>query len=215
MAAVLAATACERSEDDYKDFAPGGEIVYAGKPDSVKVFPGNGRIQLYWLLTSDATIENSRIYWNRGRDSLNVTVKRTNGVDTIKVMLDNMEEGPYTFQVYNYNSRGNRSIKAEINGDVYGEFYERTLLNRLIKAKKVINGQLKLDWQDVDSRSVGVRIYYKDASGADKTWLVPATEKSTLLTELPLNNTFEYHTLYKPIATALDTFEAARVTVNF
>ncbi|WP_295127212.1 DUF4998 domain-containing protein [uncultured Chitinophaga sp.] len=212
---LVTAVACNKTDEDYRDFAPGGEIVYAGKPDSLKVFPGKKRIQLRWLLTSDASITTSRIYWNRGRDSAEVFIKRTAGVDTVTVMLDNMAEGPYTFTVYNYNNLKNRSIKTEINGDVYGAFYESTLLNRLLKTKTKVGTTLKLDWQDADPRAIGVELFYKDLDGADKTWYVPVAEKTTILDIIPLNNTLDYHTLYKPQAVAIDTFRSAKVTVNF
>ncbi|UYQ92495.1 DUF4998 domain-containing protein [Chitinophaga horti] len=215
LALMATAIACEKTDEKYKDFAPGGEIIYAGKADSLKVYPGRERVQLTWLLTTDATITKARVYWNRRKDSTDVLVKRTNGVDTIRLMLDNMVEGPYTFTVYNYNSRGDISIKTEINGDVYGDFYESTLLNRLVKSKAKINNTLKLDWLDADPRAVGVRLYYKNPDGTDNTRFVPTTEKTTLLDVIPLNNTLEYHTLYKPSPAAIDTFTAVRATVNF
>ncbi|MCK7558194.1 DUF4998 domain-containing protein [Chitinophaga sedimenti] len=215
MALLTLCLACEKTDEKYKDYAPGGEIVYAGKADSLKVYPGRERIELVWLLTTDATITSARVYWNNRKDSTNVLVKRTNGVDTIRLMLDKMNEGPYTFQVYNYNNRGDASIKTTINGDVYGDFYESTLLNRLIKTKTKVNNTLKLDWQDADPRAVGIKMYYKQPDGTDKTRFVPVTEKTTLLDVIPLNNTLEYHTLYKPLSAAIDTFSAARVSVNF
>ncbi len=36
---------------------------------------------------------------------MEVAVTRTAGVDTITVLLNNMTEGPYSFDVYSYNAK--------------------------------------------------------------------------------------------------------------
>ena len=62
---IMAALGACRKMDDYKDkFLGDGSLTYAGKIDSVKAHPGDGRIMLSGLLIADPKITEMRIYWN-------------------------------------------------------------------------------------------------------------------------------------------------------
>ena len=214
VAAGFVLAACEKTDKKYKDFAPGGEITYPGKADSLKVNPGKERAQLTWLLKTDIRVVKCRIYWNRKADSADISVTRTSGVDTIRHILPGLGEGPYVFEVYTFNAQGDRSIKAEANGDVYGGFYESGLVNRILKSAVVAGGNTKLDWDEADPRSVGVELRYKDQAGVAQTRRVPSSEKTTIVSGAPQTGTMEFRTLYLPVPNAIDTFSAATVKVN-
>jgi hypothetical protein len=212
--ALLIITACGKSDKDYKDFAPEGEIVYPGKADSVKVYPGNNRVKLTWLLKSDSRITKCRVYWNQRQDSMEVAVTRTTGVDTITVVLNNMAEGAYSFDVYTYNAKGNVSIKANATGDVYGNFYAGNLTNRLFKKAVYSAGKTRIEWVVADPRTFGLRLRYKDLAGVTQTLQVPSAEMITNIPANVLNNELEYETLYLPVPNAIDIFAAATVKLT-
>lgn len=214
LAAGFCLAACDKADEAYKDLVPGGEITYPGKADSLKVNPGNQRAELTWLLKTDARIVKCRIYWNRKADSVDVTVNRTGGVDTIRHILTDMNEGPYVFEVYTYNALGDRSIKAEANGDVYGSFYESGLVNRVLKNASITGGNTKLEWEEADPRSPAVELTYKNQAGVQQTLRVPSAEKTTLITGTPQTGTMQFKTLYLPVPNAIDTFMAAPIKVN-
>lgn len=211
VAIIIILAACGKSDTAYKDFAPEGEIVYPGKPDSVKVYPGNNRVKLTWLLKTDSRITKCRVYWNQRQDSAEVAVTRTSGVDTITVMLNNMAEGPYSFDVYSYNAKGNASIKANATGDVYGAFYAGNLTNRLFKKAVYSAGKTRIEWVVADPRSYGLQLRYKDLAGVTQTLQVPSKEMITNIPANVLNNELEYETLYLPVPNAIDIFAAATV----
>ncbi|WP_346320608.1 DUF4998 domain-containing protein [Chitinophaga sp. YIM B06452] len=214
LAAGLYLAACNKADEDYKDFVPDGEKVYPGKVEELEASPGKNRIMLAWLLKTDPRIVKCRIYWNRKKDSADVTVKRTNGVDTISAVLNNMTEGPYLFEVYTYNAQGNQSIKTEVNGDVYGDFYESNLQNRGLKKAAIVNGTTKLEWDEPDPRSPGVRLTFLDEGGETHSITVLPDENMTVLNIIPKTGTMEFKTLYLPVANAIDTFAAPVVKVN-
>lgn len=214
LAAVSYLAACNKADEDYKDFVPDGEKVYPGKVDELKANPGKNRIMLEWLLKTDPRIVKCRVYWNRRKDSADVAVKRTNGVDTISAVLNGMPEGPYLFEVYTYNAQGNQSIKTEVNGDVYGGFYESNLLNRGLKKAEIANGGARLEWDEPDPRSPGVRLTFMDEAGETHSILVLPDENTTVLNIIPKTGTMEFKTLYLPVANAIDTFAAPVVKVN-
>ncbi|MRG43846.1 hypothetical protein GFS24_01910 [Chitinophaga sp. SYP-B3965] len=211
--AFLIITACGKSDTAYKDFAPGGEIMYPGKVDSVKLYPGNNRIKLTWLLKMDSRITKCRVYWNQRQDSAEVAVTRTSGVDTISVLLNNITEGAYSFDVYSYNAQGNVSIKTNATGDVYGDFYKSNLVNRLFKKAVYSAGKTRIEWVVADPRTFGLQLRYKDLAGVTQTLLVPSSELITNIPANVLNNELEYQTLYLPVPNAIDIFMATTVKV--
>jgi hypothetical protein len=48
--------ACSKMDDTYDDFIKDGEIVYVGRVDSARAYPGNNRMDLSMLLTADPRI---------------------------------------------------------------------------------------------------------------------------------------------------------------
>lgn len=170
-------------------------------------------MKLTWLLKMDSRITKCRVYWNQHQDSSEVAVTRTAGVDTITVLLNNMTEGAYSFDVYSYNAKGDASIKTNVTGDVYGDFYKGNLQNRLFKKAVYSAGKTRIEWVVSDPRSFGLQLRYKDLSGVSQTLLIPSAELITNIPANVLNNELEYETLYLPVPTAIDTFAAATVKV--
>src|SRR5690349_2867051 len=118
---IMAALGACRKMDDYKDkFLGEGSITYAGKIDSLKAHPGDGRIMLSGLLIADPKITELRIYWNNKNDSFVLPIKRTAGVDTVRPILTKIEEGVKTFTINTFDKLGNRSVDVTITGRIYG-----------------------------------------------------------------------------------------------
>src|SRR5688572_9070841 len=126
--------ACSKMEDTYKDYIQDGEIIYTGRVDSVKVYPGHNRIRLSMLLLSDPKITTVKVFWNEKMDSAVQNITRSPGVDTVYFLLDNMTEATYSFQIYTYDDKGHSSIKTEVIGAVYGQTYINSLFNRSLKS---------------------------------------------------------------------------------
>src|SRR5215217_4616411 len=112
--------ACSKMTDSYDNFIEGGEIYYPGKAQSLTAYPGYNRITLSWLLVSDPKITRTTVYWNNKSDSVVIPVKRSGGVDTIRTTIAPISEGTYTFEVYTYDAKGNRSVKVDLISNVYG-----------------------------------------------------------------------------------------------
>jgi hypothetical protein len=121
---------CSKQDATYSDFLKNGEIVYNGKPDQLQVFSGNDRVQLQWYIVSDPKITKAKIFWNNpaqidgkdpepgerigGRDSVEINIQRSSGTDSVKVLIDRLKEGIYTFDVFMYDNAGHSSVKSEV-----------------------------------------------------------------------------------------------------
>ncbi len=205
-------TACSKM-DDYKKYLADGPIIYTGRVDSVKLYPGNNRILLTMLLRSDPKITKVRLYWNDRNNSTEQNMVRSSGVDTVKFMLTSMAEGTYNFEIYTYDNAGHSSVLVTADGQVYGQNYINSLFNRSLRSVAYIGGsKARLVWYGPSSQTIGQQIKYTDSLGAGIDFIEPVfkpngqSKDTTILTNFKKLNYFQYRTLYKPDPNALDTF---------
>lgn len=207
--------ACE-STSPHEEFIEDGPIIYPGTPDSVLVYPGKNRIQLSFPLPYDPSVSEVRVYWYNGRDSVEVPVDRGGAEDTVDVMLTDMEEGSYTFDIYTYDNEGNTSINVTAIGEVYGDNYINSLLPRLVDEALFADDVLTIQWGEAGETVIGTEVSYMSSSGGTQDLLIPVKEDSTVITDynFDANNNLGYRTLYLPDSTAIDTFYTALETVR-
>lgn len=206
---MLLISACTK-QNDYKKYLGNGEILYTGKADSLLVHAGRNRVQLSWLLISDPKISRAKIYWNNRKDSAQLDIKRTSGVDTIRYIISNLEERAYTFEVYNFDRDGNTSVRSEATGFVYGSFYEDALLTRAFSNAEMKNGQAEISWANIDTTGgiIGMQLQYTSSDHVAHDTVI-AAEPEAQVTVLPnylSMSSFRYRTLYQPDKLAVDTF---------
>ncbi len=213
--------ACSKMEDNYQQYLENGVIIYTAKVDSLKAFPGRNRIALSWLLVSDPKIDKCRVFWNSGKDSVTIPVQRSAGIDTINVVLDNLEENVFTFDVYTYDNAGHSSVKEEIIGTVYGNNYLASLYNRPVRKTAYLSGtkEAEITWFGVNPQAVAVDIEYTNVDGDLVTKREVAVRPDpfkplafpdeTVLPGYRQGTSFRYRTAYKPAPSAIDTFYTA------
>ena len=210
--AILSITlfTCKKMDDTYSDLIKNGPLVYPGKADSVKTFAGNERLKLSFLLLSDPKINLAKIYWNNGKDSLLIPINRTSGIDEITTTLTaaqhGLAEGTYFFDIYTFDKYGNRSIKVQKLGNVYGTKYQSSLLTRAIQQVTRTNSTVVIDWYNAGEGFNGVELMYTTIGGEVKLLNIPATEMHTTSTDFKAGNTFSYRTIYLPEPKAIDQF---------
>lgn len=197
--------ACSK-RDAYKSFLEEKEIKYTGKADSVKVYPGRNRIKLSWLLTGDPKVSRCKVYWNARTDSAEVSVKRTDDVDTISLILEDMNEGAYNFDIYTFDDSGNRSVLVSASGISYGSQYQASLLNRAVKSAELKEDKGVTVWYDADGTAIGTEVKYRNNAGNTRSLLLEAGADSLILPDYKAGSKFEYRTLYLPDSAAIDTF---------
>jgi hypothetical protein len=204
---------CSKMDDTYDDFIKDGEIVYTAKVDSAKIYPGNNRMRLSMLLISDPRISNVKVYWDAGGrpDSTEKAVQRTAGVDTVWFSFPKLAEGTYTFYIYTHDNAGHQSIKSDIIGTVYGEKYIAQLVNRAVKsgAYDGVTKKATIKWFGVGTDVIGEEIIYTDELGVVRKQFEKHESSADSLSVLPAykkGDSFQFRTLYKPTANAIDTF---------
>jgi hypothetical protein len=204
-------------DDTYKEFIKDGEIRYPAKVQGIETFSGKNRINLSMLLTSDPNITKVKVFWNNGMDSAEQNVVRTAGVDTVRFNLTPVAEGTYTFNIYTYDSYGNRSVKTDVIGSVYGDRYISSLYNRALKSATYTGASnARLIWYGPAAQMIGQHITYTDSLGVARSIMDPlykadgvTIKDTTILSTFKKGNSIQFRTLFKPDPGSLDTFYSA------
>ena len=216
-ALLLACLSCSKMTDNIEQYLSQGEITYLAKPDSVKLFPGRERfLAHFWV--RDPRVSEARIFWSQRRDSLSVPIPEARDKqEPVVVMVDrNIAEGDYTLYFVTYDKYGNHSVSDEHFVNVYGDFFQSTLLPRHVKSKSLKNNALTINWGSSFSlMEYGVRLFYTDLDGKDQVKLVTkeALGASTVVNNVDSGKEFSFETVYLPEPTAIDTFYTAKTVI--
>ena len=126
LATMLVVSACSKMEDTYKAYVEGGERIYSGRVLDVYTIGGNEMITAIFKLPTDPDINEFRIFWAEGRDSLSVPFNRQSATtaDSLVVEIKPLVANTYYFEIYSYDTEGKRSVKTEFTGTAYPEDYE-------------------------------------------------------------------------------------------
>ncbi|GAA4304807.1 DUF4998 domain-containing protein [Compostibacter hankyongensis] len=214
--AVCGIHACSKMDATYRDLLSKGPRVYVGKADSLKAYPGHNRIKLSWLAISDPAIKRAVVYWNNRSDSSAVTIQKTSGVDTINVILPDMPEGTYSFEVITYDDEGHSSVPAYAIGEVFGDNYIRSLHNRIIEKALFNNDSLQIVWGRPEAKMAGIELRYADTTGAGRLAVVPADADTSFIEDYDFStaDNFRYRTMYLPDSLSIDTFYTPYDTIR-
>ena len=211
---ALSFTNCDSMDETYRQFIKDGEIVYVGKADSIKTRGGRERIEISWYLLSDPKVKSYKIFWNNGKDSVANTVTKTENVDTVRVMLNNMPEYVYNFDIYMYDEFGNSSIKSSAIGRTYGEYYEGSILNRTYKSLKRINAGIEVVWTAASEEFLFIELEYTNSAGSIVQKTIDRTIEKDTLFSIPVKGNFKYRSAYIPEPNSLDTFYTEQSSIN-
>ncbi len=195
--------ACEGMDAPYKEFIEDGPIIYIGKADSVKVYGGRNRVEVYWNKQSDPRAKTATVFWENKTKHQDVTLDRTKPTS---VIVDNLLQGSCVFEIYTYDSYGNKSIVVEALGNVYGEVYELSLANRKIDNVKKASGKLTVTFEkSVDSTLVATQIVAPLSGGGEQAYTVSSSEEVVVIENYSAAS-FKYRSVYRPEPKAIDLF---------
>lgn len=158
---------CDKMNDIHKEYLNQGEIIYLGIPYSLNAYSGLERVKLTWMQSSDPDITETVIYWNRKSDSIVKPFNRNiSGNQKDSIIIENLPEGDYIFELMNRNGQGNTSLISTVQGSSLGDFYLEGLKTPQITSIKVNeynvdtkSATVELQWLE-NSESVGTILRY-------------------------------------------------------
>ncbi len=215
---------CSGMLDSIQPYLDEGETVYVGKLDSLKAFSGKNRIKvegkMMYGVNQIKCVINYRNPNTLAPESQEFPVVRQNAGETFEFILTDLAEGQYDFYVVTYDPKGNQSIPTEVSAYAYGEQYQETLKNRIIRSFDLgvfVDDQskwkTKINWNiSRGDGLIGCNLEYEQSNGTFKSIYVPVNETVTELIDYKSDGVLRYNTEYKADDTTLDIFTTDYVT---
>lgn len=197
---------CSKMDATYKPFVVPNGISYIGKADSVHVYSGRNRVKITWLRGTDPKATGAVIYWNNKADSIAFPLTAEDPNDTVSIIIDDLPEGSYTFNIYTLDNTGHTSIRVDVLGTSYDSLYESALLIRPVDSVTAGGRDATIKWLTADQTSIGSELDYTDSTGKKHHLIVSSDSVTTVLKDYKFGTFFTYRTLYKPDSLAIDTF---------
>jgi hypothetical protein len=197
---------CEDFMDVHQEYIEGGEIIYAPKADSVAFIAGKERILFRFWLYNSPNVKSVNLYWNNDQDSLIVPVTPTTGLDSTDMILPDMPEKSYTFNVRTIDKYGHASLTITDFGTSYGEVFQSSLSYRRIREISITDQGGEISWYSAAGNLVFNEVRYEKTDGTKAVVQMPASENTLLCPVAKTGSVFEYRSLYIPEEETIDTF---------
>ncbi|MBR5925302.1 MAG: hypothetical protein IKZ60_07535 [Bacteroidales bacterium] len=162
---ALMAASCGKQDAVYKEFIKDGGFIYPAKPINIEAERGYQRLVLKWDLPMDPSIRTAKLFWDSRTQSMDFDYSAYPD-GKVKVVIPDLEDRSYTFEVVNYDSDENASLAAEITSSPFGESWlvshaERTMLYVEMAGSDAIVTMGKLT-----DEIVATKFRYTNASGS-------------------------------------------------
>lgn len=206
---------CTPIDYHYRDYLENAEKVYPGRVDSLLFRPGNNRAAIRSLMSTDSRVVKMSVSWGFG-GHFETNVSPEDIANYKEVVIPEIEEGIYTFDIRTFDSEGNSSMRAEIFGRVYGAGYVENLNNRIINNIRPSEGGLLINWfsESADSTLLGTVVTYMTDAGDSARIITGPASNQTILPDHKAGSEFTFSTRYKPTSLAIDTFYATLQTID-
>lgn len=181
---------------------PEAEVIPVADPAEVKSMDGYERVKLMWSINVESTVTKTTIYWNEKKSYKEVEFKPTaeSGSQQCEIIIEDLEEGDYTFEVVNFDAEGAQSDAVGVTAKAYGEKYVATLQTRGITSESYDKKTKTetIEWDSWD-KGVNTELSYK-ASGANSatTIVVEHSDKTTEISPIDEGEVITFQTVYQP-----------------
>ena len=227
---ALVAASCAKQDTVYKEFIKDGGLIYPAKPLNITAERGYQRIVLKWDLPMDPSIRTAKLYWDSRTKSMDFNYSSYPD-GKVSVVIPDLEDRSYTFEVINYDSSENASLAAEITASPFGESWLVSHAERSVKFSEMEGTSARITLGKPTDEIVATRFRYVNTSGQTVEKDFPATEGVVYLPNAEKWKYYDYKSAYcsangidtvwvsnwmrspSPIATNVDS-KTATVTVT-
>ena len=197
--------------DDFTQYIDGKEKIYPATMDSTIIRSGKNRVQIEGSFSVSSGVSAVIAYWNNRQDSMRYPINSLASKEKVKILVNNLPEGPINFEVRTVDDKGNISVPQYLSGNVYGDRYREGLLQRAILGHAFLEDKLlEIALQNV-SQGVGfdaMRVKYKDVNGKllDTVVKTKLQDSKLVLPRYALAENISYQTVFRPDTLSIDTF---------
>jgi len=211
---LIGFTSCNDTYEFHEQYTIDGEIVYTNKVDSLTVLPGNNRLQIDGYISNAFNVNEITVYWDKGENSQVFTYeKSTEDTDKINLIINDLEERAYEFEVYTSDTDGNKSVKVITFGSAYGETYRSNLSPRAVNTFNfdVTEGSATIEFKGIEDLTRNTEIKFTNTDGAEMISILIPAEKDIVLEALDITKDISFRTLYVPTASDEETGEETSI----
>jgi hypothetical protein len=204
IALVISASSCE--EEDYPLLLDNNQQASLGELESLEISSGNNRVLIEGVV-KDPNVSEVRIFWNDRSNSIVVPVSGSAEADTIREVIDDLEEKLYIFEAQTFDDAGNSSKIVSAGAEVFGSSFANNAGNRQVVSSALRNSLLEVTYSLADRSSgiIGTEFLYEKASGEEHELFLEPEQNSLSIPDFKSGSSFSYRTLYIPSLMAIDT----------
>lgn len=204
---------CSDITEMQREYLDRGKILYVGKIDSVKMRGGLHRVQMQGLLSYARSAVLCQISWD---DQVREYPLETISLgDTAHVLIEGLKEGSYRFFIQTFDKDGNKSLKEECQGYVYGDNYLLSQGKKMI-SKIVATPEKAIIYWSVEEDAYTITVSYKSKeNGKIKTLLLPGNVVTTEIPDWIAGGEITVKTTTLPEKDAYDLIDLTPLMFNF
>ena len=223
-AACAVAVSCSKMNDKHQEYIDRGETIYAARVDSVKVHPGQYRMDLYFYYAAQRIKQGTLSWFDNITGEQYEQVIQFDSEDGTKnpviVRIDDLYETDYVYELITEDEFGNKGLVTEFSGTAYGDNYASSLYAMTIAADDPDAGIYGIEWREdlggyaitwgtLVSDAYKAEIHYEkttdpdgDPSGIHIATLVPPTGEAApekaIIPDAKPDTDFTFRTGYRP-----------------
>lgn len=192
---------------------PEAEIIPVAAPANVASMDGYKRVKLMWDVDVESTVTKSVIYWDNKEayKELEFKPKTESGLQRCEIIIENLTENDYTFELINVDEDGYQSNPITVTAKVYGDHFVSELSTREV-TDVVHDNDTKVATLTLESWGLGDKsiIEYQDLTTKSTVSIdVNNSTNTVTLDNIDAEQTFTIHTLYTP-DNCMDTMHSTK-----
>jgi len=217
-------SSCNDTYEFHDKYIENGEIIYTNKVDSLRTLPGDNRLKIAGYISNAFNVNEITVFWNKGKKSQTFSyAKSENDTDELELIVENLEEQSYEFEVYSKDEDGNKSVKVVTFGTVYGDTFKSNLEARAFNSFSYgSDSNATVNLKVASNLTRTTEIKYTNLSGTEVVESVLADESEMILNQIDITAPTMYRTFYVPNATdengnetSIDEFDSDWLTYEF
>ena len=190
---------CKEQDGIYQEFVKEGGHVYPQKTDGLEVYAGYKRVKIVWTAPKDPSVKLGKVFWNNRNEVIEVDYT-TNTEDQIEVLIEDLEERTYSFELVNYDTNGNQSMTTEVIVLPYAENWLISHAERVINSAELVGNDAEVITGFGTNEMVATRFRYINNDGDTvelEEFLGPSNNK-VVLPNAMVGKRFEYSSSFTP-----------------
>ncbi len=162
IAAVAALFASCGSQDEiYKEWVKKGGYDYPAKAINLSSVSGYQNVIVSWEKPMDPAVMTARLFWDNYAKSIDIDyADYPDG--KVSMLVGDLEDRSYTFDIVNYDDAGNQSLASEITVSPYGDGWMVSRSERTVNLARMEGRNAKIVMSKSTDEMIATRFRYKN-----------------------------------------------------